>query len=86
MQQLELVEGLVRHTIAVLTAQHFFNLTSLLVLQYGELCHITVCNGSSLQQWSGKRPCVMVEALAIEIALQVSSVTLLVDDSTVQVD
>ena len=86
MQQLKLVEGLVRHTIAVLAAQHFFNLASLLVLRYSELHHITVCDGSSLQRWSGKCPCITVEALVIEIVLRVSGATLLVDDLMVWID
>ena len=79
MQRLELVEGLVGHTIAVLAARHFFNLASLLVSRYGELRHVTVCDGSSSQRWSGKRPCVTVEASVIEIAL-------LVDNSMVWVN
>ena len=86
MQRLELVEGLVEHTITVLTARHFFNLVSLLVLWYSELCHVTVCNGFSSQQWSGKHSYVTVEALAIEITLQVDSAMLLVNDSIVQVN
>ena len=70
----------------MLAARHFFNLASLLVLRYGELHYVMVCDGSSLQQWSGKRPCITVEASAIEIALQVGGVTLQVGGVTLQVD